>query len=500
MNNAVSQIHSGLQSAKEGANELINCTELDSTSWRTTKNYFQAYPVVSDGIWNSTATLAETLTAYLSAFQAEVGAPRNQLNTDELEDLQSRLQSIQRARSDLLSEMAGESNYELNTLSNRLSSLDSASNYFVKEIKLLEDYRNFESGHANDFSGIHGTIGELKTALAQLGTQKHFNPVSGYAPRNYKNMSWFNKLSEFNAQQPETRIFKVTMKSPGGTYTTFNVYKNGKYDLGMSEKLTWLHAQQGITDLINLLGEISPVYDGVRFFVGVDPVTGKKISLEEWLQAGFWTALEGLSGAKLLAMFKNIKLNKKLLDGVSLTQKDLELFNKLGDLGDFKVAGKTGEMKSAEIISDGSHYVDGKLKPNVVYMTGEYKYLYETDNLGRIINANAEELKWKSHEGRLPHNPNTAEKLPDDHAGHLFADMFGGSPELDNLISQAKDINKKDFYRLEMQWKKALENGQKVSVDIKINYTGTSKRPTSFEVSYTIDGADYYKKLNNTNG
>ncbi|MFD1902272.1 pre-toxin TG domain-containing protein [Enterococcus termitis] len=89
-------------------------------------------------------------------------------------------------------------------------------------------------------------------------------------------MSWFNKLSEFNAQQPETRIFKVTMKSPGGTYTTFNVYKNGKYDLGMSEKLTWLHAQQGITDLINLLGEISPVYDGVRFFVGVDPVTGKR--------------------------------------------------------------------------------------------------------------------------------------------------------------------------------------------------------------------------------
>ncbi|WP_394888342.1 DNA/RNA non-specific endonuclease [Clostridium butyricum] len=31
------------------------------------------------------------------------------------------------------------------------------------------------------------------------------------------------------------------------------------------------------------------------------------------------------------------------------------------------------------------------------------------------------------------HDPNTIDKEVGDHAGHLFRDRFGGSPELDNL-------------------------------------------------------------------
>ena len=81
---------------------------------------------------------------------------------------------------------------------------------------------------------------------------------------------------------------------------------------------------------------------------------------------------------------------------------------------------------------------DGKLKPNIKYSVSEHKYFYETDELGRISNCSADELLLKEHLGRLKYNPNIPGKLERDHAGHLIADVFGVSPELDNLVSQAK--------------------------------------------------------------
>src|SRR5699024_1037092 len=55
------------------------------------------------------------------------------------------------------------------------------------------------------------------------------------------------------------------------------------------------------------------------------------------------------------------------------------------------------------VIRDGSH-IDkfGKLKPNSKYQTGEYEYLYETDELGIIHKFEAEDLKLtKRKEGYL---------------------------------------------------------------------------------------------------
>lgn len=155
-----------------------------------------------------------------------------------------------------------------------------------------------------------------------------------------------------------------------------------------------------------------------------------------------------------------------------------------------------------EIITDGSH-MDGKLpKPNIVYETGEHHYIYRTDELGRIDRAYAEDLQLKNHEGRLRHDGNTPDKEVGDHAGHIFGDLFGGSPELDNLISQAKDVNLKEYRRLERRWSDALKSTppKKVEVDIKINYEGASRRPTGFEVNYKIDGVEYIEDILNVNG
>ncbi|WP_318714318.1 DNA/RNA non-specific endonuclease [Treponema sp.] len=145
---------------------------------------------------------------------------------------------------------------------------------------------------------------------------------------------------------------------------------------------------------------------------------------------------------------------------------------------------------------------DGKLKKNIRYKTGEYDYFYETDELGRINLCETKELHIKNHEGRLSHNSATPGKLEDDHAGHLIADMFGGSPELDNLVSQAKVVNQKEYRKIERDWQNALApkptkkkpnpKTQKVTdIKIEIIYDVDNVRPKEFRIEYCIDGKPY---------
>lgn len=75
-----------------------------------------------------------------------------------------------------------------------------------------------------------------------------------------------------------------------------------------------------------------------------------------------------------------------------------------------------------------------------------------------------------------------------DHAGYLAADRFGGSPELDNLISQTSNVNLSQYKKIENQWAKALENKKQVQVSVKIKYDGDNSRPSEFNIQYEIDG------------
>jgi hypothetical protein len=133
---------------------------------------------------------------------------------------------------------------------------------------------------------------------------------------------------------------------------------------------------------------------------------------------------------------------------------------------------------------------NGKLKPNVKYKSGEFGYLGETDELGRLNRTSTDNLQLTSREKRLHHDKNTPGKVKGDHAGHMFGDRFGGSPEIDNLVSQLGSVNLSDFKKIENQWADALKSvpPKKVTADIKIVYNGTDLRPSGFEVNWTIDG------------
>ncbi|WP_191126242.1 T7SS effector LXG polymorphic toxin [Cerasibacillus terrae] len=146
------------------------------------------------------------------------------------------------------------------------------------------------------------------------------------------------------------------------------------------------------------------------------------------------------------------------------------------------------------------HFLDKKktkLKPNITYRAGEFDYLYKTDQFGRIKEWVAEDLKLTDRENRLSHNPNTPGKQPGDHAGHLAGDRFGGSPDLDNLVSQLSEVNLSHYKKIENQWADAIKDGKHVTVNVDVNYDGARLRPESFDIKYMIDGKAYFRNIDN---
>ncbi|WP_052737749.1 T7SS effector LXG polymorphic toxin [Bacillus sp. SA1-12] len=158
---------------------------------------------------------------------------------------------------------------------------------------------------------------------------------------------------------------------------------------------------------------------------------------------------------------------------------------------------------SLKFVDKGKQFTNGrrnKLKPNIRYKTGEYDYNYETDNLGRITKFETENLQLTKREERLPHSKKTPGKVKgQDHAGHLAGDRFGGSPKIDNLVSQLSEVNLKRYKKIEDKWAAALKETppKKVSVDVEIVYNEDEIRPKKFVVNYIIDGDPGFATFNN---
>lgn len=113
------------------------------------------------------------------------------------------------------------------------------------------------------------------------------------------------------------------------------------------------------------------------------------------------------------------------------------------------------------------------------------------DSAGRISKFETDNLQLTTREERLSHSRNTPGKVKgQDHAGHLAGDRFGGSPKIDNLVSQLSDVNLKQYKKIEDKWAAALSETppKKVKVDVEIKYEKDNTRPSEFIVQYEIDG------------
>ncbi|MEB9402473.1 DNA/RNA non-specific endonuclease [Bacillus cereus] len=169
-----------------------------------------------------------------------------------------------------------------------------------------------------------------------------------------------------------------------------------------------------------------------------------------------------------------------------------------------KGTGKNSEITEITGENFGEHIIKGKngrkeLAPNVRYITEE-NYKYTTDELGRIVDVNAEELILQKGTRNLGMQvaAGQEDRLFDDDGGHLIGTQFRGSGDIDNLLAQNRQINRSggEWYKMETEWANALKEipPKKVSVKIKPVFVGTSLRPDSYKVVYEIEGKGIFKK------
>ncbi|WP_077309997.1 DNA/RNA non-specific endonuclease [Terribacillus halophilus] len=182
-------------------------------------------------------------------------------------------------------------------------------------------------------------------------------------------------------------------------------------------------------------------------------------------------------------------------------------FNKL-EAGTTKVVDRLGaaskgtdngnKVNKVKEIDFGKHIIKGEngkkqLLPNTKYVTND-NYKYNTDELGRIVNVDAPELVLKKANRNKYAQANVGgkDRLLDDDGGHLIGAQFNGPPDIDNLVPQNSQINRRGgvWYEMETEWANALKEvpPKKVSVSIEPIYSNNSMRPDSFMIEYEIEG------------
>ena len=152
---------------------------------------------------------------------------------------------------------------------------------------------------------------------------------------------------------------------------------------------------------------------------------------------------------------------------------------------------KNNPKQSLTRITDGTHMetVDGirVLKPNVEYIKNGYTYHTDADrNITKVFG-----IIELNDAKRIP----SAQKaiveqtgIPgEDHGGHLIAKIFNGSGDIDNLVAMDRVVNQSEYRKIENAIKKAVMEGNVVSVEIEVIRNG-GKRPSGFEFSYSING------------
>lgn len=73
----------------------------------------------------------------------------------------------------------------------------------------------------------------------------------------------------------------------------------------------------------------------------------------------------------------------------------------------------------------------------------------------------------------------------------MIADNLGGPASQENVVAQLDKVNQGKIARVEETIRKLKSEGHTVDYEVKTNYVGTDKRPSSFEPKITVDGKEY---------
>lgn len=149
-----------------------------------------------------------------------------------------------------------------------------------------------------------------------------------------------------------------------------------------------------------------------------------------------------------------------------------------------------GYLKATTLLADNkAKEISYSLKENTTAVRGNYSV--EIDAYGRPVRNSIKDLTHNSNpRGNLPDVRDASYKL-NDHRGHLISHRVGGPSTADNIVPQLDKINQGKMARVENTLEKLKAEGHTVDYEVKTNYVGTDKRPSSFEPKITVDGKEY---------
>jgi hypothetical protein len=128
------------------------------------------------------------------------------------------------------------------------------------------------------------------------------------------------------------------------------------------------------------------------------------------------------------------------------------------------------------------------------------RFIYQTDAQGRVVRAKAVlDIVDVKHPRDATSQRNLADKLPGDHAGHIFARIFRGPIGMMNLVPmEGSKVNLSAYKKAENAWRTALREGSEVEVQIDLVYRSGRNRPDVIAVKYSIDGVVTQQTIRNT--
>ncbi|EUJ25051.1 Putative toxin component, partial [Listeria grandensis FSL F6-0971] len=327
---------------------------------------------------------------------------------------------------------------------------------------------------------------QVKTGVNEIMAGKAFNATTHTYDSSKMQLGWLNHL--------------VPEKKPKKTYNFDDYTKTleGSY---------WVLSKNGITN--HETAEASIAYnDGLKD--GTIKVTSEETG--DFMTDYMVGAVKGINilnpDVPLTKMQSFSIISFALLGGITMKSKGIKLpKNSVSKIySDVKLKGKDYQGTSNRfVLKDNNHFLsEYELKPNVKYASNGY--LYKTDSQGRINSAKGP-LSLQIGERNATHQLKAggedrikAPSTQGDHGGHLIATRFNGSPLIDNIVAMNGNVNVSAYKKIENDWATALSQGKIVEVEIKPKYEGMSKRPSKFEIRYTIDGEPFKEKLNNTYG
>lgn len=130
-----------------------------------------------------------------------------------------------------------------------------------------------------------------------------------------------------------------------------------------------------------------------------------------------------------------------------------------------------------------------------------YTYQLDATDRTRQVTGTLTLNASQSRSRRAQAGAGGSDRLPTDDGGHYIARRFNGPTDAFNHFAQDASFNRGAYRTLEGQWVGDMRQGKSVYVKISPSYSGSSRRPSTINVVYYVDGQRGFRPFaNNSKG